>query len=247
MSPDPFSGSSKAYSTYRPFYPDKLFRYLAGTCRRRETAWDVATGNGQAAIGFARYFRQVHATDASTKQIQSAVPFPNVEYALAWEQYPKLKKRSLDLVCVAQAIHDLDVEVLYSEVLRVLRKDGIFVCWSYLLPRVNPQVDQLVRDFQSGVLGSYCYMKRRQLEQDFRSLSFPLKESVTPRFEIKVEWDFEHFLGYLKTWSSYRKCLVQLERDPLEERVASLLAAWNGQASAHSVVFPLVMKMGIHS
>ena len=247
MISDPFSGSSKDYFTYRPFYPRELFRYLAGACRRRESAWDVATGNGQAATGLAGFFKQVHATDASSKQIKHTQPFQNVEYAVAREQYPILKKSSIDLVCVAQAIHNLELEVLYTEVLRVLRKYGVFVCLSYRFPRVNPEVDHLLRDYQVNLLAHYSDIKRRQLEQDFRSLSFPLKERVTPRFEIKLEWDFEHFLGYLKTWSSYQKFLKQFGQDPLEERVDTLMVAWNRLGSLKNVIFPVVMKMGIHS
>ena len=240
-----FYVSSKDYRKFRPPYPEKLFRYLAGSCRRRETAWDVACGNGQAARGVASHFKLVHATDASAGQLQNAFLSNNIHYALSREQYPKLKKRSVDLVCVAQAFHCLNLDVFHRELLRVLKKYGVYACWLYRIPLINPKVDDLVRDFQRELLVVPGIENRRPLEQDFRRMAFPLKETVTPGFEIRVQWSFTQFLGYLRTWSIYRRYYGQLEKDPLDERVESLSGAWKAHHKDTTVVFPIDMKMGI--
>ena len=70
---DSYSEAGTLYRDFRPAYPEKLFRYLAGSCRRKEKAWDVATGNGQAAQGLAKYFKLVHATDPSPSQLKQAI------------------------------------------------------------------------------------------------------------------------------------------------------------------------------
>ena len=77
---DHFSGHADRYEEYRPTYPDGLFAYLASLCPRHELAWDCATGNGQAAMALAPYFRTVVASDASQKQIDQARPRDNVQY-----------------------------------------------------------------------------------------------------------------------------------------------------------------------
>ena len=44
-----------AYSKFRPRYPRALFHYLATITNDNRSAWDVGTGNGQAAIaGYCR-------------------------------------------------------------------------------------------------------------------------------------------------------------------------------------------------
>ena len=65
---DPFSEKSATYARSRPTYPDALFEFVAAQVPARGRAWDCATGNGQAAIGLARYFDAVEATDASEQR-----------------------------------------------------------------------------------------------------------------------------------------------------------------------------------
>src|SRR5262245_44204049 len=80
---DHFSQQANAYAKYRPLYSADLFEYLAALAPARDTAWDCATGNGQAAIGLALYFARVLATDASAQQIAQATPHERVEYRVA--------------------------------------------------------------------------------------------------------------------------------------------------------------------
>ena len=59
---DYFSDHSKLYASARPTYPEELFGFVASIAPARERVWDCATGNGQAAVGLARYFAEVEAT-----------------------------------------------------------------------------------------------------------------------------------------------------------------------------------------
>ncbi|HEY9050998.1 MAG TPA: class I SAM-dependent methyltransferase, partial [Gammaproteobacteria bacterium] len=69
---DHFSNHSFDYKKFRPVYPEKLYHRLAKISPGNECAWDCATGNGQAAIGLSKYFKQVIATDASSNQLAHA-------------------------------------------------------------------------------------------------------------------------------------------------------------------------------
>ena len=139
---DNFSSQSAHYAAYRPGYPEKLFRFLAGECRQCKLAWDAGTGNGQVAQKLALHFEEVYATDASSTQIFNAVPKPNITYAVSNEQAPTLKRRSVNLITVAQALHWFDTEVFYAEAERVLKKHGLIACWSYKLLQINSEIDQ---------------------------------------------------------------------------------------------------------
>src|SRR5512145_740562 len=102
---DHFSQQASDYAKYRPHYPPALFEYLAVLAPAREQAWDCATGNGQAALGLAPYFARVHATDASARQIEQAIPHKRIAYHVAAAERSGIASHSVDLVTVAQALH----------------------------------------------------------------------------------------------------------------------------------------------
>jgi hypothetical protein len=90
--PTPFEDHFSGHAASRPTYRPALFEYLATLPADRETAWDSATGNGQAAVGLAPYFRKVIATE----QVAQEARHDGAEYrgapdlvrgpmAVAWE------------------------------------------------------------------------------------------------------------------------------------------------------------------
>ena len=189
---DNFSTQSKAYAAYRPLYPETLFRYLAGECREHKLAWDAGTGNGQSAQKLALYFDQVYATDASSTQILNAFPLKNISYAVANEQAPALRRRSVNLITVAQALHWFDTEVFYAEAERVLKRYGLLACWSYKLFRINPAVDREIDCLYKDILGNYWDSELRLFDTGYRTLSFPFREFRAPKIELMSTWDFEN-------------------------------------------------------
>ena len=128
---DHFSGQSDAYQKYRPDYPPELFAWLAGQAPGRRLAIDVATGNGQAAIGLARHFDSVIATEPSAAQLRQARADPRVEYRLEPAEAISLPPASADLLVAAQAAHWFDWRRFCDEAARVLRPGGVLAIWSY--------------------------------------------------------------------------------------------------------------------
>ena len=118
---DHFSEKSDLYAAARPTYPGILFRSIAGQSPGRERAWDCATGNGQAAVGLARHFAHVEATDASAEQIANAIAAPNVRYSVQPAESTSFAAASFDAITVAQARHWFDLDRFHAEVRRVLR------------------------------------------------------------------------------------------------------------------------------
>jgi len=51
-----FLKQAKQYVATRPVYPPELFDFIASKTPRRDMAWDVGTGNGQAAASVSRSF-----------------------------------------------------------------------------------------------------------------------------------------------------------------------------------------------
>src|SRR5580693_4095981 len=98
---DYFSVQSDVYLKSRPSYPDELFQFLSTLVPIHSLAWDCATGNGQAAVSLAKYFKQVIATDASEHQIKNAIQDEKVEYYVALADNSGIESGAVDLVTIA--------------------------------------------------------------------------------------------------------------------------------------------------
>src|ERR671925_337464 len=149
---DHFSTQSEQYAQYRPKYPDKIYAYLASIAPGHSLAWDCGTGNGQAAIGLAKYFDKVHATDASAEQISLAYPHEKVDYRVERAEEVSLNDSSVDLITVAVAIHWFNFDEFYREVKRVLKPDGVLAAWTYNSVEISPEIDQLVDQYYGEIL-----------------------------------------------------------------------------------------------
>jgi len=116
---DHFSRISTGYAAFRPRYPEPLFDALAAAAPARRLAWDCASGTGQAALGLARRFDRVIATDASPSQVRQGVPHRGLHYVAARAEASAVRPGSADLVTVAQALHWLDLDRFYLEARRI--------------------------------------------------------------------------------------------------------------------------------
>jgi len=242
---DYFSGHANSYAKYRPRYPAELFDYLASLVPRHETAWDCATGNGQAAHGLARRFARVIATDASAPQLENAEPHERITYAVAPAERTGIETDSIDLVTVAQAFHWLDVEKFYTEVKRVLRRDGALAVWCYNLLEISPAIDPIIENFYSQKVGAYWSPERRLVEEGYRSLPFPFREVDAPRFYMRARWSLHDLLGYLRTWSATQNYIRARQHDPVIEIEEELRPLWSDAEAEKDVRWLLSLRAGI--
>lgn len=244
MSSDHFSAVADGYARYRPGYPPALFEWLGGLPARRRLAWDCATGSGQAAGDLAPYFRRVVATDSSPSQIARAEPYPGVEYRVAPAEASGLPAGAVDLITVAQALHWFDLPAFYAEAGRVLAPDGAVAAWCYNLLDGGPRINAVVGRYYSQVVGEYWPPERRLLEAGYRTVPFPFDEVEPPAFEMSVQWDLDHLVGYLGTWSATERYRRVRGEDPVARIAADLRAAWGDPAQARPVRWPLHLRVG---
>lgn len=242
---DHFSGHAAEYARHRPGYPRELFEWLARVAPATGTAWDAACGNGQAALGLAEHFRHVVASDASTRQLRNAAAHPAVSYLAARAEAGGLRDGCVDLVTVAQAAHWFDMPSFAAEAQRVARPGGVIAVWCYVLARVAPSIDEVVREFYDDTLGPFWPPERDLVEGGYRGLDFPFSGIEPPSFRMTACWTLPAFIDYLGTWSAYRRYLDRRRDDPLPALKQRLSRLWG--EGPREVTWPLHLRAGVRN
>ncbi len=241
---DHFSGHASDYAKYRPTYPEELYRFLATSTPDTKQVWDCATGNGQAAHALAKYFDHVIATDASTQQIQNAVPHEKVEYKVAPAEQTNIEPQSCDLVVVAQALHWFDFYRFFAECQRLLKPGGILAIWGYNLLKIDSEINELLDRFYFETVGAFWPPERKWLEGEYKDIPFPVQEIPCPVFEMSLEWTLYDLCGYLNTWSAVRKFIKKYKKNPVAKLSKQLETEWGEPEHRRMIKRPLFLRAG---
>jgi len=246
MSVDHFGAVAAQYARSRPTYPASLFDWLADASPGCQLAWDVGTGNGQAAVALAAHFERVLATDLSEAQLAEAPPHPSIAYHAAPAHLSGLPEHSAELVSVAQALHWFDLDAFYREVRRVLRPRGVIAAWTYGILHVEGEaVEACVSHFYRHVVGPYWPAERRHVESGYRELPFPFAPIACPEFEIRRAWTLGELLGYCRSWSAIARCRAATGCDPVVALEAELRPLWGDKEHClRQVTWPISMLAG---
>lgn len=242
---DHFSRAARQYAAYRPTYPPALFAWLAEHAPSRASAWDCATGSGQAARGLAPHFDRVIATDASAEQIGQAETMAGLHYAVMRAEECAIRDGSMGLVTVAQALHWFSRPLFYAEVRRVLAPGGLLAVWRYGLATIDPVADAILQRFHGETLAPYWPAERAIVDAGYHTIGFPFRELTAPAFTMEARWTLAELAGYLATWSAVGRYRAAVGEDPLPAVVSGLARAWGPPGAARTVRWPLEVRAGV--
>jgi len=244
---DNFSHHSDIYSKYRPDYPEELFSYLSSLTQEHGQAWDVGTGNGQAAKALTNYFEKVYANDPSEAQIQNAFHHEKIIYKVEAAEHTCLPDHSVDLITVAQALHWFDIELFYAEVRRVLKHDGIIAVWTYYLPSLNPEIDALIKEFHDITLKSYWQWENALVAQQYKTLPFPFEIIPSPVFTIQKSLSTDEIMGLIRSWSAVQRFIQREGYDPLPELSEKINHFWKDSDRRRIATWHIYLRLGRQS
>jgi SAM-dependent methyltransferase len=243
--PTTFGSVAELYAAARPTYPGALFDWLADVAPARDLAWDCGCGNGQAAVGLAKRFTAVVATDASAEQIAAAPPHDRIAYRIAPAQDSGLATHAADLVTVAQALHWFPLEEFYAEVRRVARPGAVVAAWSYhWLTTGDARIDAIVDQLATGTLAGYWPVGREHVDNAYVDLEFPFVRIDPPPLAMTQDWPLDRLLTYLRSWSSVSRYRDQHGVDPVDEVAPALATLWGSRAATRPVRWPLTVLAG---
>jgi len=125
-----------------------------------------------------------------------------------------------------------------------LRPDGVLAASAYKFFHITPAIDEIVnRRYYDKVVGPF-WPPERVLIEKFETLPFPFPEIKPPAFEMVAQWNLEHLVGYLRSWSATQRFIAANKRDPLEAIADDLRAAWGDTTRTRRVIWPLTLRIG---
>jgi ubiquinone/menaquinone biosynthesis C-methylase UbiE len=241
---DHFSEQAKQYAQARPSYPESLIRFVAEAAPGRASAWDCATGSGQAAVALAAHFDQVLATDASAAQIAQAQPHPRVRYSVQPAERVDFPDTSVDALTVAQALHWFDLPAFFAEARRVLRPGGLFCAWGYSWSTVTPAIDAVVQAHILDIIQGAWAPQNALLWDGYRAITPPFVPVTPPTVTIRLTWSLSQYMAYLETWSAIRQTIQRIGRGFLDEAATNLERVWGSPAHVREVHIPVCVVAG---
>lgn len=242
-----FSDKSELYKTARPNYPSEIFEFLARQCHETQLAWDCACGNGQAAIGLADEFDLIYARDVSNEQIHNAQAHPRIRYSAGPCEQTEYADHSIDLVCVAQALHWFDYDAFWPEVLRVLKPAGVFCALGYNLPSIDESVDALVEQYVLNIIDPYWAPQNQLLWNHYRDVRFPFQQIDHPVFSMTKRWNLDELFAFIHTFSATRRCMQDLGDDFFIIAYEKVKQAWGDEKIKRTADFDFVFYVGVNN
>ncbi|KAG7561637.1 S-adenosyl-L-methionine-dependent methyltransferase [Arabidopsis thaliana x Arabidopsis arenosa] len=245
------------YLNARPKYPTIWYKVLAGRTSNHKVAWDVGTGNGQAAIGVAEYYEKVVATDINESQLQRAMKHPKVTYhhtpsSMSDDDLVTLLggENSIDIIIAAQALHYFDLKRFYPIVKRVLRKQGgIIAVWVYNDLIITPKVDSIMKRLVDSTL-PFRNPTMNLAFDGYRTIEFPFKnirmgtQGRPKALDIPHKLSLNGFLGFLKSWQPLVKAKEQGEDLLTSCMIDEFKEAWGDDKQVKNVFYKAYMLAG---
>jgi SAM-dependent methyltransferase len=241
-----FSLGSDRYAAARPAYPVDLYAWILAHCGGRETAWDCATGNGQAAAGLAPHFASVYASDISAEQLAHAMPRANIAYLVQPAEKTAFADHAFDLVTVATALHWFDFPRFWPEVTRVLKPRGLFCAWAYGDFQCTDDVRKALADPIGRIVRPYWSPRNGIAWRGYREeeLAFPFAAFRPPPIAITLTWSAAQLASFISTWSAFKLASAD---EQLRIALASALAAGVaslGRDAPLEITMPLTVIAG---
>ena len=240
---DFFSSVSSDYARYRPRYPEVLIDWVAGLCRDRHLAWDVACGSGQSTLSLSSRFECVVGSDASAAQLGNTPAIRNIEWRVGTESPSGLNNGSVDLITVAQALHWFVLEDFWKECRRVLTPAGIVAVWCYGTARIGHHgANRIFQKFYHEVVAKHWPNGRRLVEEGYAGVEFPFVHIPSPDFQMVAQWNAAELAGYCASWSATKRCREETGVDAIPEVLGALECELGG--GLMEVKWPLHVHAG---
>ena len=154
--------------------------------------------------------------------------------------------QSVDLITVAQALHWFDFKRFYTEVDRVLKKEGVLAAWAYgLLCSEHTLLNHLIHQFYSEITAAYWPKERRYIDEKYQTIPFPLNEITMPKMSIQLHWTLTQLLNYFNTWSAVKNYEKKHQKNIVDDWLKpKIIKSFPCMEDNFLFEMPLIFKVG---
>jgi hypothetical protein len=85
----------------------------------------------------------------------------------------------------------------------------------------------------------------RKLVENFADLPFPFHKIDPPKFEMTAQWNLDHLIGYLGTWSATQRFISARGEDPLDQITDELRSVWGTPEQTRKVIWTLILRISV--
>jgi hypothetical protein len=139
-------------------------------------------------------------------------------------------------------LHWFATDKFFNEVKRISKPDSILAAWSYSLLYISPEIDEQIRSFYTNIIGPYWDAERKYVDEEYKTIPFPLQEITAPKFTMEYYWTIKELEGYLNTWSALQKFIAANNYNPVPEVIEQIKPYWKNERM--KIIFPLHIRMG---
>jgi SAM-dependent methyltransferase len=190
---------------------------------------DLGAGTGIVTTHLAQWFRRVIAVEPDAKMAAKiAEQLPLVTIRVKTAEECQQAAGSIDLITIANALHWMDAEQTFANVRKWLKPEGVLAVFDRPLPKVNEEIDTIVRSERHGPWKSH---RDPRLQRD---LHWQEEVRGAPGFQVIEEARIPHIVPmrpseYTGFWrsssygSAYARTLAEPEKywRELESRFAA--------------------------
>ncbi|CAN8268100.1 unnamed protein product [Cochlearia groenlandica] len=248
---------AEAYLDARPRYPIDWYAKISTKTKNHKFAWDVGTGNGQAAIGLVEHYDNVVATDINEAQLKRAIKHSRITYhhtpqTMSEDEMVSLLggENSIDLIVAAQAVHFFDLATFYNVAKRVLNKQGgLIAVWVYNDIVISPEIDPIMKSLVDSTLPFRTPIMNLAFD-GYKTLSFPFEsigmgcEGRPITLDIPHKLSLKGFIGFLKSWQPAMKAKEKGVELVNEELITNFEEAWGVEDKVKDVYYKAHMIVG---
>lgn len=141
-----WSGVKDAYDKFRAQPPEGLISLLAQISKKKipDVILDLGCGTGLSTRPWARFAGTVIGIDPSEEMLGLARTkdhFSNIRYELGTGSRINMPDGSVDIITSAHSIHWMEPESTIVEIMRVLKRDGMFVMYGHNFPPLSMHLE----------------------------------------------------------------------------------------------------------
>jgi ubiquinone/menaquinone biosynthesis C-methylase UbiE len=211
---DPFAGTARYYSQFRPGYPTSVFDLLTLEAPLKATSkvLDLGCGTGHVALRLAERVASVTGVDLDQGMLDEASRLAdergqrNLRWVLSSAERFEDEPGSYQLVVIGSAFHWMDRPIVAARAHRMLQHKGLFALLGNPSPLAQIQrregVGAAVADVQDRWidLDERDWQRRLARPEEVISAS-PFRTSTVLSVPTRQEWDVPTFVGFLRSTS----------------------------------------------